>query len=76
MWISEVLLCVNTKNVDGNSLSDLASAMADIGGKEIEVDSDQNTISGVLPSSSVPTVALMEGVTYVRPILTFFKSEE
>jgi hypothetical protein len=75
MWISEILVLVNTKNADGNSLDDLATAMNDVGGAGVEVDQEQNTISAILPSSTVPTVALMEGVTYVRPIMTYFKSD-
>ena len=73
MWMSEILVVINSKNVDANGLRDIAGAIEYLGANSVEVDEGAATVTATVPSSSVPTIHLIEGVTYVRPTLTYYR---
>ena len=73
MWMSEILVVVNSKNVDSNGLQDIAGAIEYLGGQSIEVDENASTVTATVASSKVPTIHLIEGVTYVRPTMTYHR---
>ena len=73
MWMSEILIVVNSKNVDSNGLKDIAGAVEYLGANSVDVDEEGSTVTATVPSSKVPTIHLIEGVTYVRPTLTWYR---
>jgi len=73
MWMSEILVVVNSKNVDANGLHDIAGAIEYLGAHSVEIDESGATVTATVPSSRVPTIHLIEGVTYVRPTLTWYR---
>jgi hypothetical protein len=73
MWMSEILVVVNSKNVDSNGLHDIAGAIEYLGGHIVEIDDAGLTVTATVPSSKVPTIHLIEGITYVRPTLTYYR---
>lgn len=73
MWMSEILAVVNSKNIDSNALHEIAGAIEYLGGQSVEVDENGATITATVPSSNVPTIHLIEGITYVRPTLTYYR---
>jgi hypothetical protein len=73
MWMSDILIVVNSKNVDLNGLHEIAGAVEYLGASEVAIDEVNTTLTATVASSSVPTIHLIEGVTYVRPTLTGFR---
>lgn len=73
MWMSEILVVVNSKNVDSNALHEIAGAIEYLGASSVEIDDNAATLTATVPSSHVPTIHLIEGVTYVRPTLTWYR---
>jgi hypothetical protein len=73
MWMSEILVVVNSKNVDANALHEIAGAIEYLGANHVEVDENALTVTATVPSSKVPTINFIEGVTYVRPTLTWYR---
>lgn len=73
MWMSDILVVVNSKNVDLNGLQEIAGAVGYLGASEVAVDADSSTLTATIASNDVSTVHLIEGVTYVRPTMTWFK---
>jgi hypothetical protein len=71
MWISNVLIVVNRNNADRNGLLDIAAAVADTGTSVVHVDEETFVIEAAAPSSVVPTIQAMEGVSYVRCVFSY-----
>ncbi len=76
MHFSNILIVVDPKHVDGNSLQDIVGALTDIGAEIIEVDRDHHVIEAAIALREVPTVEAMGGVSYVRPVFTYFAPVE
>ena len=74
MWMSEVQIVVDRNNVDRNGLRDIAAAVTDAGAISVEVDEDHHVLTATLPAGAVTFVTAMEGVRYVRPVLTYYRA--
>ncbi len=74
MWMSDILIVVNSKNVDKNGLKEIAGAVGYLGASEVAVDEGSSTLTATIATSHVPTVKHIEGVTYIRPTLSWFRS--
>jgi hypothetical protein len=74
MWISEVLVVVDPRNPDRNRVCDIADALADAGAAVSEIDDAHCVVTATLPAAAVALVRAMEGVSYVRPFLTYYCS--
>jgi len=72
MWMSNVVIVVNSKNADRNSLEDLADAVRQTGATAVMIDEQNRTIEAAVPADELPTVAAMEGVSYVRPVFNYY----
>ena len=72
MWMSNIYVVIDPRIVDANSLVELRSAICDLGATVVVVDAQRHVIEATLPASEVPTVAAMEGVSYVRNFFTYF----
>jgi hypothetical protein len=76
MHFSNILVMVDPKHADGNSLQDIVSALADIGAEIIDVDREHHVIEASIALREVPTVEVIGGVSYVRPVFTYFARVE
>jgi hypothetical protein len=75
MWISNVLIVVDRNNPDHNSIADLASAVKEAGANVIAIDDENHVIEADMPTHEVVTVAAMDGVAYVRNVLSYFRDD-
>jgi hypothetical protein len=71
MWMSECIIVVDRNNEDSNSIADLAAAVCQLG-SVLSVDVDHHVIEADVPTSEVPTVRAMAGVSYVRCVFNYF----
>ena len=74
MWMTEIQIVVDRNNVDRNGLRDIAAAVSDAGAIAVEVDEDHHVLCATLPASAVHVVTAMEGVRYVRSVLTYYRA--
>jgi hypothetical protein len=74
MWVSNLLIIVNQNNADRNGLHDIAAAIADTGTDVIHVDEERSAIEAAAPAHATPTIAAMEGVSYVRCVFSYLRA--
>ena len=72
MWMSDVQIIVDRNNVDANGLRDIAAAITDAGAVSMEIDEDNHVLTVTVPANAIATIKAMEGVRYVRPVLTYY----
>jgi hypothetical protein len=72
MMYSNILAVINPSNVDGNTIQELAEAVNCVGGTVVEIDHASNMIEAIIPSDEISTISAMEGVSYVRPVFSYF----
>lgn len=71
MWMSNILILVDHKNADHNTLADLTAAVVDSGATIYNVDEHNLMIEAAIPAHQLPIVAAMEGVAYVRCLFNY-----
>jgi hypothetical protein len=76
MWMSSIIIVIDSKNVDRNNIQDLVAAVTDAGGVISEVDEPNYVVEATVPSYVIPTIAAMEGVVYVRSIFSYFSDTD
>jgi hypothetical protein len=76
MHFSNILVIVDSKHADGNSLQDIIGALTDIGADIIDVNRELHVIEASIALREVPTVEVIGGVSYVRPMFTYFATVE
>ena len=74
--MSTLLIMVNQDNVDRNGLMDIAAAVAEAGGRVLEVDESRFSIEANVATQELPTISAMEGVAYVRSVFNYFRTME
>lgn len=72
MHLSDVLIVVDPGCADGNALQNIVNALVSTGAEIIEVDRLHHVIEAVIASREISKVEAMAGVTYVRPVFTYF----
>lgn len=75
MLMADVMVVVDPRNVDGNTLDDVAQGLGDLGAVIHVVDLQSHTIETTLPSQEIPVVIAMCGVAYVRVIFQYQSSQ-
>ena len=75
MLMADVMVVVDPKNVDGNTLDDVIQGMGDLGAVIHVVDRQSHTIETTLPSHEIPVVIAMCGVAYVRVVFQYQSAE-
>jgi len=71
MWMCETCIVIDKRNADGNSLVDLVAALRDAGASIENVDEELHVIYAEVAASDLPTIRLMEGVSYVRVVCQY-----
>lgn len=71
MWMSNVLIVVDPRNADHNSLADLIAAAIEAGAEIFAVDEQNYVIEAAVPSEQVMVIAAMDGVAYVRSVFAY-----
>lgn len=74
--MSNVLIVVDRNNADRNGVADIALALVETGAVVLGVDEQRWLIEATLPAHEVPTVAAMEGVSYIRSVFTYLCGTE
>ena len=75
MWMSNVLIVVDGRNADHNSVREIAAAVAEAGATIVGVDEQSCVIEAALPAHELPTITAMEGVSYVRCVFNYHCNE-
>lgn len=75
MWFSDVLLVIDPRNADKNSASDIAAALVAAGASSIEIDESGATVSATMPTTDLSLLQHIDGVSYVRPVHSYFAAE-
>lgn len=76
MLMADVMVVVDSKNPDGNTLDDVVQGLADLGAVIHVVDRQSHTIEATLASHEIPVVIAMCGVSYVRVIFQYQSAQE
>jgi hypothetical protein len=76
MWMSNIFIVVDRRNLDLNSLEDITSAIVCAGGTVMGVNADSHVIEAAVASAELPTIRAMEGVSYVRSVFNYFCNVE
>lgn len=74
MWMSEVIIVVDPRNADRNSLNEIAAALVDAGGCVLEIDETRGVLTVTVAAGLLAMVRAMEGVAYVRPTMTYYRA--
>jgi hypothetical protein len=75
MMLSDVLITLDSKHPDQNTLEEIIEALKFAGGKVIDINPQQQVIEAIMPTHEVPTLEAMGGVAYVRSIFTYTAPE-
>jgi len=71
MLISAIIVVCSSLNYDNNSIADIAGAIKVIGGDVGEV-ADNGVIQATIAAHEIDTIALIPGVTYIRPEMSWY----
>ena len=66
-----ILIVVTRDNSDRNSLEEIAAAVGEAGAHIDAIDEPNHVIEATLPATEIATVAAMEGVKFVRCVMTY-----
>lgn len=73
MMKSHVFIVATSHNDDGNTIAEIADAVAMCGADDMEV-SDDGIIQATIPSHEISLVQLFDGVSYIRADQSFLAS--
>lgn len=76
MHRSNVLILIDPRHPDHNTLQDILAALNEIGAHIVEISPHDLVIEAVIASHELATVEAMGGVAYVRPIFTYLAAVE
>lgn len=76
MHRSNVLILIDPRHPDRNTLHDIVAALREIGAIIVDVNPRDLVIEAVIASGDLPTVEAMGGVAYVRPVFTYLAAPE
>ena len=76
MWMSNIYVVVDRRNADRNSLEDITQAISSAGATIVSLDERCHVIEAAIPTSEIPVVRAMDGVSYVRTIFNYFSEEQ
>lgn len=71
MLMSNILIVVDPRHPDGNSLHHIVAALEDAGAAIHEVDAYCHTIEATLPAHDVALVDEMGGIVYIRTLFRY-----
>ena len=70
--MSNCVIVINGHNADHNSVMDLVAAIGEIGAVAVTCDEQNYLIEATVPSHELPTLAAMDGISYVRTVFSYF----
>lgn len=76
MYHANLLIVVDPRHPDHNSLQDIVDALIYIGADVVDINHHHHIIEAVVALHEVPTVEAMGGVAYVRPIFVYLAMRE
>ena len=73
MMMCDLLIVIDPKHPDRNSLAELASALESMDATIVELDPSRLVIEAVVPAPQVATLEHLGGVSYVRPVFSYHR---
>ena len=71
MMMCDMLIVIDPRHPDHNSLDELVSALECMGATVVEIDTARQVIEAVVPATQVETLNHLGGVSYVRPVFSY-----
>ena len=71
MLMCDMLIVIDPKHPDRNSLDEVAAALQCMGGTVVEIDTNRHVIEAVVPATQVATLHHLGGVSYIRPVFSY-----
>jgi hypothetical protein len=71
MMMCDLLIVIDPKHPDRNSLDELVSALECMNATIVEIDTARHVIEAVVPATQFETLHHLGGVSYVRPVFSY-----
>ena len=71
MMMCDMLIVIDPRHPDRNSLDELVGALECMGATIVEIDTARHVIEAVVPAPHVATLDHLGGVSYVRPVFSY-----
>lgn len=71
MMMCDLLIVIDPKHPDRNSLDELVCALESMGATICEIDTARHVIEAVVPASQVAELDHLGGVSYIRPVFSY-----
>lgn len=71
MMMCDMLIVIDPRHPDRNSLEEVVSALQCMGATVVEIDTSRHVIEAVVPATQVATLEHLGGVSYVRPVFSY-----
>jgi hypothetical protein len=71
MMMCNILVMIDPRHPDGNTLQDIVDALTCMGASVMNVDPNSHMIEAMVAAQDVPTLEAMGGVAYVRPVFSY-----
>ena len=71
MMMCDMLIVIDPRHPDQNSLDELVGALECMGATIVEIDTARHVIEAVVPASHVADLHHLGGVSYVRPVFSY-----
>ena len=71
MMMSDMLIVIDPRHPDRNSLDELVSALECMEATVVEIDTARQVIEAVVPATQVETLHHLGGVSYIRPVFCY-----
>ena len=71
MMMCDLLIVIDPKHPDRNSLGELVSALECMNATIVEIDTARHVIEAVVPATQLETLHHLGGVSYVRPVFSY-----
>ena len=73
--LCDVLILIDPKHPDGNTLDEIVAALKHMRATIIEVNAERHVIEAVVPAHEVCVLSHLGGVCYVRPVFHYCPSD-
>lgn len=71
MMMCDMLIVIDPRHPDRNSLDELAAALKCMDATIVEIDATRHVIEAVVPGTHVETLHHFGGVSYIRPVFSY-----
>ena len=73
MMMCDLLIVIDPRHPDRNSLGELVTALECMDATIVELDPSRGLIEAVVPAAQIETLHHLGGVSYVRPVFSYHR---